>query len=152
MTNTKDEQALEIAVESALLLAAPATSIRDLAERIYQGEPRLMESFQRRWMVDHLVWLIRRRSKLVKPENQLRLPGFEKLPRRLTTQDGKRPRLGGATLPQLMDYRRYLVNRRDPRVKQLDALIELMKRHAPRSPTMTVSEVMAAEQEKLERE
>lgn len=148
---TEQDRELEITLESALMLVAPGITTPDLAERIYNSEPELMKRLQKPWMIERLIWMLHRKRRKIRPANQLSLPGFERLPQRLKLPDGRFARLKQATLKQLRLHRQFLSKRKDPRLAQLSALIDLVQPHAQKRPGITVFEVMQAEQAKLER-
>ena len=98
-----------------------------------------------------LTWLLYRKQQNAAAGNQLLLPGFEALPRRIELKGKKRGSLRGAGLEELLQYRRILVARRDKRLEPLDRLIELMRPYAKPGLSTTVADVMAKEMAKLER-
>lgn len=140
---------LEITIESALMLS-PDVPTAALAERIYDSDPELMERIQRTWVIERLVWMINRRRSRVSQGNQLPLPGFEKLPRRMVIKGGKRVALRYATVKQLRQYRGALWKKRDSRIEVVDRLIELVAGYASEHPGITVEEVMQRELDKLQ--
>jgi len=83
-------------------------------------------------------------------ENQLMLPGFEKIPQQITIRDGKRRPLEDATYKQLGQYLRVLRRqaRDDSRIRQLQALMELVQPYVANNPGITVKEVCLRERHK----
>jgi hypothetical protein len=147
----KIDRDLEITLESALLLAAPDARIPDVAAQVYDAEPELMNRLQREWIVERLTWMLYRKRAKIRPANQLTLPGFERIPQRLKMPDGRFTVLKRATVAELRQYRRFLADREDPRIEQIDRLIELVQRYARRGrPAPTVLDAMQAEQAALE--
>jgi len=142
---------LEITLDAALMLAEEGTPIPVLAQRIYDSEPELIAEFRESWIVARLTWLLYRKQQNAAAGNQLLLPGFEALPRRIELKGKKRGSLRGAGLEELLQYRRILVARRDKRLEPLDRLIELMRPYAKPGLSTTVADVMAKEMAKLER-
>ncbi len=144
---------LEISLETALLLAEETTTLNELASRVYDSEPALMEQLRRPWMVERLRWLLARKRQRIKPDNQLPLPGFEHLPRRLTMKDGSRTPLRQAQITDLREFKDVHIKRaerNDHRLRELDALIELMGPYVKTSPGIRVIEVMDKEKAKQE--
>lgn len=135
------------ALESALAASDPTTPIEVLAERVFDSEPVLMK----RLGVQRNIWLLYRlRRRLEAQSKQLLLPGFERLPTRIVIKNRRWTDLQDANLGQLRQYRSILVKRRDPRIKQLDALISLMRRHWRNGLQIKVSDVMQKEHARLE--
>ena len=108
--------------------------------------------------------MARMRQKIVpvdtgEDDPQFMLPGFERIPKRLTMKNGKRVALQNAILSQLREYRSALLIQltnyrntiaakdptKDPRIIELDRLIELMLKYAKPGKTVTVADVMAKE-------
>lgn len=144
------DRQVEIALESALLFAK-GVSIPALAERVYDAEPDLVAQVQRHWTIDRLTWMLRRLLRSQEEEKQLVLPGFEGLPRRITTKEGKYARLEEATLIGVREFRSGLAKKhkqKSPRMAALDHLIEVMTSYARENREVTVKEVLAAEQAK----
>jgi hypothetical protein len=151
MTLTKAlSRELDITLESALMLAEDGTPIPALAERIYDAEPALVAQVQRPFVVERFTWMLYRRQQRAASGNQLPLPGYESLPRRIELKDRKRGALRAAGLQELLQYRQILVVRRDKRLEVLDRLIELMRAYAKPGKTMSVADVMAQEMARLE--
>ena len=139
---------LEITLESALMLS-PDTPIPTLAARIYDNDRALIEQFQRDWIIERLTWMMYRRRQVSRNQDQMILPGFESLPRRLNMTDGKRVPLRRANLESLAEYRKVLLARRDRRLETLDRLIDLVRQYSKKKkdPGITVAEVFALEAE-----
>lgn len=145
---TIQKRELEFAIESAIMLD-PELSNVDLARKIYRSESTLMEEFKESLLIDRLIWMIGRRKQSIAAANQLPLPGFESLPRRINSKDGKRTAIRHADLDQLKAYREVLVERQDSRLDALDRLIALVTEEQRRTRSrVTVADVMAAEQKK----
>jgi len=142
---------LEITLETALMLS-PETPVSILAGKIYDSEPALVAQIQREWIVERLVWMLRRKRQRIKNQDQLILPGFQVLPRRLSMIDGTRLQLRSARLLELLEYRKLLVQRRDARIETLDKLIELVKAYAKekKDQRITVATVFALEAAKMQ--
>ncbi len=158
---------LETAIETVLFMASKGTPLMELAKRIYADERELISQVQESWILDRLVWMLSRRRQAIPPvdsqeaESQLMLPGFERLPRRLTI-GGRRTALHLATLAQLKEYRNILLRQiidamkatkdplEDPRIVALDKLIALVSRYAAKKSnrSITVADVMIAEKAK----
>ena len=141
---------LEITLETALLLTDDGTPLRPLAERIFQSERDSIEPFMQEWAVDRLVWLLQRRRAHLRPGNQLRLPGFEKLPSRLSVNGNRRVNLRYATIFHLREYRAVLERRRDSRLFQLDSLIAFMQPYSDSNRGITVERAEKMELDRRE--
>jgi hypothetical protein len=143
---------LEITIETALMLAEEGTTIPALAERIYNSEPQLMGECQRLWALERIRWILYRKKQRIASKNQLRLPGFENLPRVITMKDGRRRVLKNATLDDLREYRTVLVNANNDRIEALDRLIALVSKYSKREKKrlITVEEVITAERKSQE--
>jgi hypothetical protein len=139
---------IEITLETALMLAAPGTTTRKIAEGIYTNEPQLMADLHRSWMIDRLIWMLNRKRANVPLEDQLSLPGFPTFPRRLTLKNGGRPFFMQANLTQLKEFREVLLKRRPPRLRVVERLIELMTPYAKKRASISVVEVITAEKQK----
>ncbi len=135
---------LEITIETALMLVEEGTSLQRLAERIYDSEPHLMEQLRRPWMTDRLLWLLSRKRQHMASADQLALPGFEGLPRRLTLKDGRRVALRKANLKQLKEFRAALT-RRNKQLESLNRLIVRVAEYERKTPGITVGEVISLE-------
>src|ERR1017187_3194210 len=98
---------VEAALGNALLVAQPGSSLVALANHVYDHEPELMARLARPWTVTRLMWLLSRQRRREADSGQLLLPGFEKLPRRIETKEG-RFLLREATLLKLIRYREIL--------------------------------------------
>lgn len=143
---------LEITLETALMLVEDGTPLQQLAERIYNAESQLMSQLQRPWMVERLVWMLSRKRQHIVSANQLRLPGFEDLPRRLTMKDGRRVALRNANLEQLKEFRNVLLARRNKRLESLNRLIACVAEYEHKTPGITVGEVISLEIEKRDKQ
>lgn len=173
MLTTALKQQIDIVIETALLLARKGTPLKELAQRTYAAERNVFDQAQESWMLDRIVWMLsRQRQKIHSVDgvgealgDQFLLPGFERLPKRLTLRNGRWTALGNARLPQVREYREALLNQLtnyrktlaakdpagDPRIVALDKLIELMKKYLTRGKTITVGSVMALERAQQER-
>lgn len=139
---------LEIAIEASIMLN-PETAIVELAKRIYNSEPELMEQVKETLLIDRLIWMIGRKKQALAAAEQMPLPGFEDLPRRITFKDGRRAALRHADLDQMKAYRQLLAERQDKRLDAVDRLIVLMVEEQKRTRgRVTVADVIAAEKKK----
>jgi len=143
---------LEVTIETALMLAEPDITVPKLAERIYDSEPKLMAECQRLWALERIRWILYRKRQRIAAKNQLRLPGFENLPRLITMEDGRRRILKNATLDDLREYRAVLMKGRTDKIEALDRLIALVSKHSKREKKrlITVEEAIAAERKDQE--
>jgi hypothetical protein len=157
MLTETTKREIEAAVESALLTAPKDLPMMELARRIYASEPELIAKVQEAWILDKLIYQLRlcrhRVPSLELQETQLLLPGFERLPRRLSIE-GRRTPLIEARLFELKQFRAILIRQRtarnDSKLAALDALIEMVTPYAREKRQITVGQVMAAEKGKQE--
>jgi len=160
---------IETVLETILMMAPKGTSLKDLAKRAYVSERAVFDQAQEAWMLDRIEWLLARKRRTIIPvdageDAQFMLPGFERIPRRLTMKSGKRVMLQKAILAQLREYRAALLIQltnyrntlaakdptQDPRIIELDKLIELMAGYAKQGKMFTVGDMMDAERKKQE--
>lgn len=168
MLTTELQQEIDTVLETTLMMAPAGTPLRELARRAYASDRSVFDRAQESWMLDRIEWMMGRKRRSIPPvdapteEPQFMLPGFERIPKRITLKSGRRVPLQNAILSQLRDYRAALLvqltNYRNtiaakdpeqhPRIIALDRLIELMTQYAKQGKTVTVSAVMAAERAK----
>ena len=146
--STALEEELDIVLETALMLAEPGTSLSALGQRIYDSESRLMAQIHRPWIVDGLIWRLRRKKANIPVQDQMSLPGFPILPIRATLKNGKRPYLGDATIKDLREFKNILAKRKSSRLRTVERLIELMAPYAKKNPKITVTGVIRSEYDK----
>jgi len=160
---------IDTALETTLMFAPKKATLKELAYRAYNSNRPIFDQAQETWMLDRIEWMIARKRRTIIPidpddEAQFMLPGFERIPRRLTMKNGKRVMLQKAILSQLREYRAALLVQltnyrntlaakdplQDPRIIELDRLIELMSGYAKQGKMITVADAMAAERKKQE--
>jgi hypothetical protein len=161
---------IDTVLETVLMMAPKGTPLKELAKRAYASERDVFDRAKDTWMLERIEWMMARKRRSIIPvdsgedDAQFMLPGFERIPRRLTLRTGKRVALHNAVLSQLREYRAALLaqltNYRNtlaakdpaqhPRVVELDRLIELVTPYAKQGKTITVAQVMAAEKKKQE--
>lgn len=151
------ERRVDEAIELADLGASDVTA-RAIAEGIYDSEPELMEQLKRPWMVDRLLWMVsrkrRNRRRVQRGDDQLTLPGFEGLPRSIFLPDGHRKSLDDANVTQVRAHLNMLRNRlkHHPKIEQMEAVLELMRKYSGEQPRITWAEVKRREFERREAE
>ncbi len=168
MLTVELKREIETAIESTLMFAPKNATLKELATRAYNSNRPTFDQVQETWMLERIEWMIARKRRTIIPvdaeDAQFMLPGFERIPRRLTLKTGKRIALHNAVLSQLREYRAALLvqltNYRNtlaskdpaqhPRVIELDRLIEMMTPYAKQGKTITVAQVMVAEKKKQE--
>ncbi len=136
---------LEIVLETALMLAAPGTSVAAIANRIFDSERELMQQIQRPWILARLEWMLHRKKHDLPAEGQLTLPGMPRFPVRLTLKDGGRPAFMKSTFRQLKEYRGVLLKRKSPRLRLVDRLLEIMRPYAKKDRKITAQDVILKE-------
>jgi len=163
------QKEIDTALETTLMFAPKNATLKELAARAYNSNRPTFDQAQETWMLDRIEWLIARKRRTIIPvdadeDAQFMLPGFERIPRRLTMRSGKRVMLQKAILAQLREYRAALLVQltnyrntlaakdptQDPRIIELDKLIELMAGYAKQGKMFTVGDMMAAERKKQE--
>lgn len=167
MLTVELQNEIDTALETTLMFAPKDATLKELAARAYNSNRPTFDQAQETWMLERIEWLIARKRRTIIPVDaeepaQFMLPGFERIPRRLTMKSGKRVALQNAILSQLREYRAALIvqltNYRNtlaskdpaqhPKVVALDKLIEMMEAHSVKGKTVTVADVMAAERKK----
>lgn len=161
------QKEIDTVIETLLMMAPKGTPLKELARRAYTSERAVFDKAQETWMLDRIEWMISRKRRSIIPvdpgeDAQFMLPGFERIPRRLTMKSGKRVMLQKAILAQLREYRAALLVQltnyrntlaakdptQDPRILELDKLIEMMAGYAKQGKMFTVGDMMAAERKK----
>jgi hypothetical protein len=165
---TSLQKEIDTALETTLMFAPKNATLKELASRAYNSNRPTFDQAQETWMLDRIEWMMARKRRAIIPidagveDAQFMLPGFDRIPKRLTMKSGKRVALQNAILSQLREYRAALLIQltnyrntlaakdpaQDPRIIELDRLIELMTPYAKQGKTVTVSQVMAAEKKK----
>jgi len=140
------EAQLGLIVRHALTIARPEESDLSIANRIFDAEGRTLRPLTRHIMVQHIFWKVQKARTGPLVENQLPIPGI-KLPRVIgvphpKTHQPERIVLRNATLPQLVAYRKILVERKTRRIKELDKAIRFMRKYAPHSRKVTLAELV----------
>lgn len=139
------KQELESLLETTLMSAEPGVSIDQIAERMYDSAPDLMEQIKRPLAIERFRWMINRQRQHIPSKDQLLFPGFPTLPRRVTLKNGKWLFLMQSNLEQLKQFRQILLKRKGTRLKVVERLIAVMEPYAAKRTNITVSEVGAAE-------
>ena len=122
----------------------------NLRAEVMEQEAATIERLSPQWDCEQVDRLIRRVYQLIARENnnQYRLPGFPILPIRITINKTQRA-LAAAKCPDVCAYleteeRKY---QDSPRILQLRALADLMRKYARGEPEITVREVCEREAE-----
>ena len=136
---------LEIILETALMTATPGTSVRKIAERLYNDEPGLVEQLQRPWITARLEWMLYRKQDRLPGADQTTFPGFPTLPIRMTLKNRERPYLMQGNMKQLEEFRDVLGKVKGRRYRIVERLIRLMAPYSAKRPGITVAEVALAE-------
>lgn len=140
---------LDEQIENTLLARPTGASMRSLAERVIEEEKELIDALMASWRLDYVMRLLKRKQEQINREqrsSQIMLPGYERLPTKITVSSGKRRPLETATLRQLQEYLRVLrrKQRDHPRISQVKSLIDLMTKWKKKlkGAQVTVAEVM----------
>lgn len=134
-------------------LGSRGVPARAIAERIYDSEPDFAARMARDCVIERLAWLISRRRRARWNDSQagaqmmLPDPIFQNLPRTVILRDGTRPALDSCTLQQVKDHIGVLRARykQHPRITQMEAVFELMQRHAIAGKKVTWATAKQAE-------
>jgi len=144
-------RALDDAVELADLGGRHLPGIA-IARTIYTAEPELIEELKEAWMLEKLAWHINRKrgDRWRRKSPQMELPGFENMPSMIFLRNGQRPKLEYATTSDIEDHVKLLRTRfhDSPRVKKMEAVLELMRRHTSQNRGITWGEVKRKELER----
>jgi hypothetical protein len=133
------------------LLEKPISSGNLLAV-LLDEQSALLERLTPEWQRQELARVIRRIQRDLNRQeamdSQYLLPGFERLPKRISMGD-KRQHLSSATHPELSRYLEVLERKQQesPRLIQLRAMVKLMWKYARQEPAITVREVCERERE-----
>jgi hypothetical protein len=126
------------------------------AERFYDSHSALMERLKRPWLITRLTNMIKNGmrqgwSKFEVEKQQLNLPGFETLPRRIFLSNGTRKLLDTVTIGEIRQHIKMLRHRfrNDPKIKQMEAVLALMGKYTSTKPRITWREVKQREVESL---
>jgi hypothetical protein len=147
MVDVRVREELNAAIEDAAKGADPAISSLKVAEEFYESRPDLIEPFVREWVVEKLVFKIRReRAKLRSPGDSQLLLGFA-VPKKIEIKSGDRIPLAQATLSRIREYRALVWKQKragkDPEVEKLDAVISFLRPYARKHPGITYAEAVA---------
>jgi hypothetical protein len=121
------------------------------AEQFYNSHPQLMEKLKRPWLVQRLTKMIKNGTHQGWPklefDSQMNLPGFEDLPRRIFLRDGRRKLLDKATVGDIRQHIKMLRDRflQRPKIKRMEAVLELMEKYSKIKPKITWREVKQRE-------
>lgn len=148
---TRLNQILDDAIELADLGNRRVRGIA-IARRIYADHASLIEELKEPWMLEKLTWHInRRRGERWRAKSpQMELPGFEDMPRMIFLRTGQRPRLDYSTATEIEDHIKLLRIRFNdaPRVKKMEAVLDLMRRYSAENRGITWAEVKQKEMER----
>lgn len=151
---SKASELFDSAVETSIISSPISMKIESQAAILIDEERGLIDLLTPIWQVQAVCRLIRlKRKKMADAggiENQFMLPGFERIPLRITIRDGKRRPLEDATYRQLAQYLHVLRRqaRDNSRIQQLQALMGLVRPYMEDNPGITVKEVCLRESRK----
>lgn len=128
------------------------SSVKFIAEDVYDSNPGLMEQAKRPVLISKIRKMVENRRARIwsknEPQNdQMALPGFDRLPRRIFLPNGNRKLLDETTA---YDIQKHLVMLRKrlgehPKIRQIERVLELMGKYTPEKPRITWAEVKAIE-------
>jgi hypothetical protein len=126
------------------------------AEWFYNSHPQLIEKLKRPWMIERLTNMIKNARRqgwplLEMEKQQLNLPGFEDLPRRIFLRNGARKLLDKATIGDVRQHLKMLRDRfkNHPKIKQMEAVLDLMHKYNAEKQRITWKQVKQRELELL---
>ena len=142
ITTEKDvEEAIELSHFTKTLITA-----REVAQDVF---PQVGQELKDRWIIERLMRIVKRKREQwaapPKQKQQLNLPGFEDLPRRIFLRDGRRKLLDKATIGQVRESLEMLRRRFSPKIKQMEAVLALMEKYAVDRPKITWGRVKELE-------
>ena len=144
-------QILDAAIENSLISAKPGEGIDAQAKRVISEQKEQIDALTPDWQLREVLRGFRlKRLELARrrrAEDQYLLPGFDRLPQRITIRDGKTRPLDKATYRQLRDYFEVLRKRErySPKILQVKTLMERLWPYAKETPGITVREVCVKE-------
>lgn len=156
---TRIENILDEAIELATI-GDQFVKAQKIAERVYASEPDLMAEVSRLWVIERLTWIITRRRRARWDQkysrNQMMLPDpiFQGLPKTVFLRNGERPKLMQTMLSQTEDHLKLLRERfkNDPRVRQFEAVVELLRKWTAVQRGITLEEAMRLEAQEREKQ
>jgi hypothetical protein len=119
---------------------------------LFEQQFALIECLTPHWQQQEVARIIRRIVRQLKEQeaadSQYLLPGFEALPHRISLGK-RRQHLSAATYPELCQYLELMERQQQesPRLVQMRAMVDLMKKYARHEPEITVREVCERERE-----
>lgn len=151
MLTAQIRKALEEAIEIAHFTKS-LHSLKLIAEDVYDSNPGLMEQLKRPVLIARIRRMIKGKrydawSKSQHGTEQLELPGFDNLPRRIFLPNGNRKLLDEATAK---DVRRHIAMLRKrlgehPKIVQMERILELIEKHNAEKPRITWAKVKVIE-------
>lgn len=155
VVNTKKEilaRAIEL-VRNAIILAPDLPSHALAAQVIEEADHELLSPLGTGLVQTFFVRLIYQERARIARQAQLKLPGFEELPLRISTPEGGRPLLERSRITQVRGYlvvlkkRHHERLRNDPKIALVEALIKRMLKYTRKHPGITVGEIVKLEVE-----
>lgn len=128
------------------------SSLKLVAEDVYDSNPSLMELIKRPILIARIKRMIKANrlndwSKSDDSVNQMTLPGFDNLPRRIFLPNGRRKLLDEATAKDVRKHitmlRKRLIDH--PKILQMERILKLMEKHNAEKPRITWGKVKALE-------
>jgi cytochrome P450 len=143
------EQRMDAAVSDALAGSGPDVEIDQLARRVITENAALLGEYLFQEVVRRLRREKIRQARQDRDHYQLPLPGFERLPQTIRLAGKRRP-LQDATYRELRQYLAALHqrHREDPKIAEVQKLIDMVKKYAANAPRITVKEAAELEAKK----
>ena len=151
MLTAKIREAIEDAIEMSHFTKG-LVSLSFIAEDVYDSNPGLMEEAKRPILIARIRRMIKAKrfdawAKSHRESDQLTLPGFETLPRRIVLPNGRRKLLDEATAKDVQAHiimlRKRFLN--DPKIQQMERVLKLIEKHNAEKPRITWAKVKAIE-------
>jgi len=144
-------KALEDAIEMSHFTKG-LVSLKLIAEDVYDCNPDLMEQMKHPILIARIKRMIKANrlndwSKSQRETDQLALPGFDNLPRRIFLPNGRRKLLDEATAKDVRKHITMLRKRlgEHPKIMQMERILELMEKHNVEKPRITWGKVKSIE-------
>jgi hypothetical protein len=144
-------KALEDAIEMSHFIKG-FRSLNLIAEDVYDSNPDLMEQMKRPVLISRIKRMIKAArlndwSKSSQSNDQLTLPGFDNLPRRIFLPNGQRKLLDKATAKDVQKHISMLRKRslEHPKILQMERVLRLMEKHNADKPRITWAKVKSIE-------
>lgn len=140
----------DVAIKATAKTAIRGGTSRQLAERFFEDEPKMMAAFDREWKIEKLTSLIsRERGKIAQSKNVRRQLGFGTVGR-IVLRSGQPYRDSSATLWVLQQLKKQLGATKHPALDEVNRRIEFLKPYAEGKRGITFRQACQLEFEKTQ--